>query len=72
LSFFTRLADHLISSPCIAVCVMNTETGLCKGCYRTLDEIENWPKLDGDAKRAVIQNAAARKPSRASGSFKKP
>jgi predicted Fe-S protein YdhL (DUF1289 family) len=40
---------------------MNTETGLCKGCFRTLAEIENWPKLDGDAKRAVIRNAAERK-----------
>ena len=57
----TRFADHLIDSPCIAVCIMHTETGLCKGCFRTVDEIAGWPEMTGDEKRAVIAQAAARK-----------
>lgn len=57
----TRLTDHLIESPCIAVCIMHTETGLCKGCYRTLDEIAGWPEMNGDEKRATITAAARRK-----------
>jgi uncharacterized protein len=60
-SHLTRLTDHLIESPCIAVCIMHTETGLCKGCYRTMAEIEGWPTFTGDEKRKVIQDSAARK-----------
>jgi len=29
-------------SPCISVCTINTQTGLCEGCWRTLDEIASW------------------------------
>lgn len=60
-SRITRLTDHLIESPCIAVCIMHTETGLCKGCYRTIDEISLWPEMNGDEKRATIAAAAERK-----------
>lgn len=56
-----RFTDHLIESPCIAVCIMNTETGLCKGCFRTIDEIAGWPEMNGERKRVVIAEAAARK-----------
>ena len=30
---------QLVPSPCISVCQMNPATGLCSGCYRTVDEI---------------------------------
>lgn len=29
-------------TPCIGVCHINTATGYCIGCWRTLDEISNW------------------------------
>jgi predicted Fe-S protein YdhL (DUF1289 family) len=29
-------------SPCIAVCRINETTGLCYGCFRSLDEIRDW------------------------------
>jgi predicted Fe-S protein YdhL (DUF1289 family) len=32
---------------------MDTRTGLCEGCLRTLDEIAAWSVLDDAAKRAV-------------------
>ena len=32
-------------SPCVGMCVMDEESGWCKGCYRTLDEIKAWQKL---------------------------
>jgi len=44
---------HGLPSPCISVCRMETATGLCKGCLRTLDEIAAWSTLDDDGKRAV-------------------
>jgi predicted Fe-S protein YdhL (DUF1289 family) len=43
-----------VASPCISVCVMDAASGLCIGCWRTLDEIAAWSVLDADAKRAVL------------------
>lgn len=31
-------------SPCTNVCTMDTDTGWCLGCGRTLGEIAEWPK----------------------------
>ena len=46
-------ADN-VASPCISVCVMDAASGLCIGCWRTLDEIAAWSGLDAAAKRAVL------------------
>jgi uncharacterized protein len=43
-----------VSSPCISVCVMDEASGLCTGCFRTLDEIAAWSVLDEMAKREVL------------------
>lgn len=32
---------------------MDTVTGLCEGCFRTLDEIRQWSSADDEAKRAL-------------------
>ena len=40
-------------SPCISICRMDADTGLCEGCFRTLDEIAGWGMMADDAKRAV-------------------
>jgi predicted Fe-S protein YdhL (DUF1289 family) len=42
-----------VPSPCISVCRMDAEMGLCAGCLRTLDEIAAWSTLDDEAKRRV-------------------
>ncbi len=31
-----------VPSPCVNVCQMDPQTGLCRGCLRTLDEIADW------------------------------
>ena len=46
------LADF-VPSPCISVCRMDAATGICVGCYRTLDEIAAWSRASEDEKRAV-------------------
>ena len=48
-----RAAIENVPSPCISICRMNTVTGLCEGCFRTLDEISQWGKADDQAKRAL-------------------
>jgi predicted Fe-S protein YdhL (DUF1289 family) len=31
-----------ISTPCIRVCILDPDTGLCEGCGRTSEEIAAW------------------------------
>lgn len=40
-------------SPCISVCRMDPDSGLCMGCFRSLDEIVAWSRMPADDKRAV-------------------
>ena len=42
-----------VPSPCVNVCRVNQHSGLCEGCFRTLDEIVHWSRSDESAKRAV-------------------
>ena len=42
-----------VPSPCISLCEMDKQTGLCRGCLRTIEEIVAWGKADDDYKRAV-------------------
>ena len=49
-----------VPSPCISVCRMDAATGLCEGCFRTLDEIADWSMASDDAKRALWQTLVRR------------
>lgn len=49
-----------VPSPCIAVCTMDAASGLCRGCWRTLDEIAAWSTLPDEAKRAIWRRIAQR------------
>lgn len=42
-----------IATPCVKVCVVDGESGLCLGCFRTLQEIGEWSRFD-DARRAEL------------------
>jgi predicted Fe-S protein YdhL (DUF1289 family) len=42
-----------IATPCIKVCVVDGESGLCMGCYRQLPEVAGWARYS-DAERAAI------------------
>ena len=46
------IADS-VPSPCVSVCRMDTGSGLCEGCFRTIDEILNWARSDDAAKRRM-------------------
>ena len=39
-----------MKTPCIKVCQMDPQRGLCLGCKRTLDEIGRWAAMS-DAER---------------------
>jgi predicted Fe-S protein YdhL (DUF1289 family) len=42
-----------LPSPCISVCSMNPQSGLCDGCLRTIDEIVQWGTASEQLKRAI-------------------
>ncbi len=42
-----------VASPCISVCQMDSGTGWCTGCLRTLDEIASWGSMTEAQKQAT-------------------
>ena len=52
-----------VQSPCIDVCRMDANSGLCEGCLRTLDEIANWAAATDDAKHLILVAIAQRRTS---------
>ncbi|MDB5732140.1 MAG: hypothetical protein JWQ03_2035 [Variovorax sp.] len=49
-----------VPSPCVSVCRMNAASGLCEGCWRTIDEIAGWSRMDDAGKRAVWRHIERR------------
>ena len=50
-----------VASPCVNLCRIDVATGLCAGCYRTLQEIAAWMHLSASERRAIVDHAAARR-----------
>jgi hypothetical protein len=46
-------APTSIPTPCVQVCVVDGDSGLCLGCFRTLGEIAAWGTLP-EQKRAEV------------------
>ncbi len=49
-----------VPSPCLSVCRMNPATELCEGCFRTLDEIALWGRMEEKSKREVWKQIGQR------------
>jgi uncharacterized protein len=45
-----------VYSPCNQVCSIDNATGLCKGCFRSLNEIARWGQLS-DAQKMTVWRA---------------
>ena len=50
-----------IVTPCIKVCVVDGESGLCLGCHRTLPEIAGWVRLDDDRRAEIMAELPSRR-----------
>lgn len=50
-----------IKTPCIKVCVVDGETGLCMGCYRQLSEVAGWARLSDDERATIMAELPTRK-----------
>lgn len=49
------------TSPCINVCTLNAVTGLCDGCFRTIDEISVWSRASEIEKRNILSSVSRRR-----------
>lgn len=54
------MSDAPISTPCIKVCAVSGQTGLCIGCGRTLKEIAEWGRLEETTRKAIMTELPAR------------
>jgi predicted Fe-S protein YdhL (DUF1289 family) len=53
--------SEAVASPCISVCVIDPVTGLCGGCFRTLNEIAGWIDFSIAEKHDVIGSLPGRR-----------
>jgi hypothetical protein len=50
-----------IATPCVNVCVVDGESGLCLGCYRTLAEVAGWARFSDAERHGIMAGLAARR-----------
>ena len=43
-----------METPCVKICTMEADTGMCAGCWRTLDEIAAWSGLPGPERERIM------------------
>jgi predicted Fe-S protein YdhL (DUF1289 family) len=48
------------TTPCVKVCVVDPQSGLCIGCGRSIAEISLWPEMSDEERRAVMSGLSAR------------
>ncbi len=50
-----------MESPCINVCVIDKDAGLCEGCGRSIKEIAAWSRLTPSDRRRIMDRLEERK-----------
>ena len=50
-----------ITTPCVKVCVVDGESGLCLGCYRRLREVAGWAKLSDEDRARIMAELPSRR-----------
>ncbi|TDJ61745.1 MAG: DUF1289 domain-containing protein [Proteobacteria bacterium] len=50
-----------IESPCVDICQLREGQDLCRGCYRTIDEIVRWSTMTPIERRRIMNDLSARK-----------
>ena len=50
-----------IKTPCVKVCVVDGESGLCLGCYRQLNEVAAWARFTDAEREAILAELPSRK-----------
>ncbi|MGF1641160.1 MAG: DUF1289 domain-containing protein [Rhodospirillales bacterium] len=50
-----------VLSPCVGICVLDAETGLCCGCLRNGPEIGAWRDASEPQRREILRRVALRR-----------
>jgi len=50
-----------IATPCVKVCVVDGESGLCLGCYRELAEVAGWARFTDDERARIMAELPSRR-----------
>jgi predicted Fe-S protein YdhL (DUF1289 family) len=50
----------LIESPCVKICTLDTQAGLCLGCGRTLAEIAAWVRMSSEERVRIMADLPSR------------
>ena len=53
-----------IESPCVKVCTLDAQAGLCLGCGRTLDEIARWLAMTPVERAQIMADLPSRRAAR--------
>ncbi len=59
----TETAPRSIPSPCVRLCTLGDDD-ICVGCYRSLEEIMQWTRLDNPQKLEVLERCDSRRQGR--------
>ena len=49
-----------MESPCVKICTYDPDSGLCRGCGRSLEEIADWYCMSDAERRAVMEKLPER------------
>ena len=55
-SFFKK---QRVPNPCVNLCSLNGDN-ICIGCYRTIDEVGAWGRLNDEERLRVLENCEMR------------
>lgn len=53
-----------IPTPCVGICRLDPETGLCQGCLRSGAEISVWPMASNEQRLEIVQRLRERRRAR--------
>jgi predicted Fe-S protein YdhL (DUF1289 family) len=49
-----------LQTPCVNICLLDEETGLCVGCGRTINEIAGWAAMSDAERSRIMRELPAR------------
>jgi predicted Fe-S protein YdhL (DUF1289 family) len=61
-----QMIEQAVKSPCINICELENDD-VCKGCYRSLEEIASWGYASIEERTRIISKAKQRQVSENNG-----
>ncbi|MBX3480268.1 MAG: DUF1289 domain-containing protein [Caulobacter sp.] len=50
-----------VATPCVKVCIVDPESSLCLGCFRTLPEIGGWSRFSDEERARLMAELPTRR-----------